>query len=341
LAIARETPPRISIAPQSGTRGLTFRPGNDSNSSERLRAGTNFEHETWGGSIICLLRIIDLETPDHGRVPNPIRPAMSARMKPSRDVARLIEIMARLRTPGAGCPWDLEQSFATVAPYTIEEAYEVADAIERNDRAALKDELGDLLLQVAFHARMAEEEHSFDFGDVVLGLTEKLVRRHPHVFGDAKALAPNQVKTLWERIKDEERKVNDRTGAGLLDVPHALPALTRALKLQRKAASVGFDWKHDADVRAKIDEELSELQAAAGEHAKEAEEIGDLLFAVVNLARRLGVDPEEALRAANRKFERRFRAIETALAARGHKLGEVTLDELDALWNEAKAKERD
>jgi ATP diphosphatase len=263
-------------------------------------------------------------------------------MNPSRDISRLIEIMARLRTPGSGCPWDLEQTFSTIAPYTIEEAYEVADAIARDDRPGLKDELGDLLLQVVFHARLAEEEGSFDFGDVVLGLTEKLVRRHPHVFGDARALAPDQVKTLWERIKDEERKVNGRAeaGAGILDVPLALPALTRALKLQRKAATVGFDWKHVADVRDKIEEEIRELQAAIGEHEKEAEEMGDLLFAVVNLARRLGADPEAALRAANRKFERRFRAIETSLAAQGRRLGEVTLDELDALWNEAKAKER-
>jgi ATP diphosphatase len=261
-------------------------------------------------------------------------------MKPSRDIGRLIEIMARLRAPGSGCPWDLEQSFSTIAPYTIEEAYEVADAIARDDRAGLKDELGDLLLQVVFHARMAEEEGSFNFGDVVLGLTEKLVRRHPHVFGDATALAPDQVKSLWERIKDEERKVNARAGAGLLDVPNALPALTRAIKLQRKAAAVGFDWKDVADVFEKIDEEIRELEAAAGDHEKEAEEIGDLLFAVVNLARRMEVDPEEALRAANRKFERRFRAIETALAAQGRRLDDATLDELDALWNKAKAKER-
>jgi ATP diphosphatase len=261
-------------------------------------------------------------------------------MKPSRDIGRLLEIMARLRTPGSGCPWDLEQSFATIAPYTIEEAYEVADTIARGDRAGLKDELGDLLLQVAFHARMAEEEGSFDFGDVVLGLTEKLVRRHPHVFGDATALAPDQVKSLWERIKDEERKVNGRAGAGLLEVPHALPALTRALKLQRKAAGVGFDWKDVADVYEKIGEEIRELKATGGDPEKEVEEIGDLLFAVVNLARRLGVDPEEALRAANRKFERRFRSIETALTAQGRRLGEVTLDELDSLWNEAKEKER-
>jgi len=262
-------------------------------------------------------------------------------MKPSRDIGRLLDIMARLRTPGSGCPWDLEQSFATIAPYTIEEAYEVADAIARDDRAGLKDELGDLLLQVVFHARMAEEEGSFDFGDVVLGLTEKLVRRHPHVFGDARALAPDQVKTLWEQIKDDERRVNGRpdSGAGILDVPLALPALTRALKLQRKAATVGFDWKHVDDVRRKIEEEIRELEAALGAHDEEAEEIGDLLFALVNLARRLNVDPEEALRATNRKFERRFRAIETALAAQGRRVGEATLDELDALWNEAKKNE--
>jgi ATP diphosphatase len=263
-------------------------------------------------------------------------------MKPARSVGRLIEIMARLRTPGSGCPWDLEQSFETIAPYTIEEAYEVADAVARQDRAALKGELGDLLLQVVFHARMAEEQGSFDFGDVVQAITEKLIRRHPHVFGDARAFAPDEVKSLWERIKADERKADGEpeSGAGLGNVPLALPALSRADKLQRKAAAVGFDWKDADDIFAKIEEETRELRAVRGDRASEAEEIGDLLFAVVNLARRLGVDSEAALRAANAKFERRFRAIERALAAQGRSLNEVTLDELDALWNEVKASER-
>ena len=262
-------------------------------------------------------------------------------MKPAPDVGRLLEIMARLRTPGSGCAWDLEQTFATIAPYTIEEAYEVADAIARNDRAGLKDELGDLLLQVVFHARMAEEEGAFDFGDVVQALNQKLVRRHPHVFGDARDLSPDEVKTLWGRIKDAERKAQGETGeAGTLQVPLALPALTRAEKLQRQAAAVGFDWEHTEDVIAKIEEEIRELSAARGRLDAEREEIGDLLFALVNLARRLRIDPEGALRAANNKFARRFREIEQALAANGRKPSDATLEELDALWDEAKAKER-
>jgi ATP diphosphatase len=263
-------------------------------------------------------------------------------MKPASDIGRLIEIMARLRTPGTGCLWDLEQTFATIAPYTIEEAYEVADAIARGDRDDLKDELGDLLLQVVFHARMAEEEGSFEFGDVVQALTEKLIRRHPHVFAGAGNLKPDEVKTLWSRIKDQERKVKGEAGdgAGTLHVPLALPALTRAHKLQEQAAKVGFDWKNTGYIFRKIEEETRELEAALGKRDAEAEEVGDLLFAVVNLARRLKIDPEEALRAGNRKFEHRFRAIETALAAKGRKPSDATLEELDALWNEAKAKER-
>jgi ATP diphosphatase len=196
---------------------------------------------------------------------------------------------------------------------------------------------------VVFHARIAEEEGSFDFGDVVLGLTEKLIRRHPHVFDNTRAISPDEVKTLWHRIKDEERRTSGEpdAGAGLSEVPLALPALTRANKLQQKAAAVGFDWKHADDIFAKIEEELRELKAARGARAAEQEEIGDLLFAVVNLARRLGVDSEGALRGANAKFERRFAAIETALADRGRRPGEATLEELDALWNEAKKRERD
>jgi ATP diphosphatase len=264
-------------------------------------------------------------------------------MKPSRDIATLIEIMARLRTPDGGCPWDLEQTFATIAPYTIEEAYEVADAIERGDLdQSLPDELGDLLLQVVFHARMAQEQGRFDFGDVVLAITEKLVRRHPHVFGAAGNLTPDQVKSLWQDIKAQERAArgdNNRSHA-LAGVPVALPALTRAQKLQEKAARVGFDWNNARDVLAKIAEEAREIEAVLDDPVAVAEEIGDLIFAAVNLARHARVDAESALRAASIKFERRFRFIEDALAARGHAPADSTLDEMETLWNDAKAAER-
>ena len=272
-------------------------------------------------------------------------------MTPSRDIARLIEIMAALRTPGTGCPWDLEQNFATVAPYTLEEAYEVADAIARNDLQDLREELGDLLLQVVFHARMAQEQGAFDFADVVETLTEKLIRRHPHVFGDARELSPDAVKGLWERIKTEEkaqkatRSPANGSGAApdgaLAGVPVTLPALTRALKLQAKAGRVGFDWNDPLAVLAKIREEADEIEAelAAGDRVEAAAETGDLLFAVVNLARHLDADPEAVLRTTNRKFERRFAAIEQALAQRGRTPQGSTLAEMDALWDEAKARE--
>ena len=266
-------------------------------------------------------------------------------MKPSRDIARLIEIMAALRTPGSGCPWDLTQDFATIAPYTIEEAYEVADAIARDDREDLREELGDLLLQVVFHARMAEEEGAFDFGAVVEAITEKLIRRHPHVFGEARDLSPDAVKGLWHQIKAKEKAERGpragETGA-LAGVPIGLPALTRALKLQEKAGKVGFDWNDPRAVLAKIREEADEIEAeiAAGDRAGAAAEVGDLLFAVVNLARHLKVDPENALRFTNGKFARRFDAIEQALAARNSSPAESTLVEMDALWNEAKAAEK-
>jgi ATP diphosphatase len=263
---------------------------------------------------------------------------MSLAPKPGRDIAALLALMAALRTPKTGCPWDLEQTFATIAPYTIEEAYEVADAIQRGDLAGLKDELGDLLLQVAFHARMAEEAGQFDFGDVVQAITEKLVRRHPHVFGDARDLKPDEVKALWSKIKADERR-GEGERRTLDGVPLALPALSRALKLQDKAAKVGFDWEKKSDVEAKIAEELGEL-ARAPDQAAAHEEVGDLLFALVNLARWLDVDPEGALRDANAKFERRFRAIEDALKARGKTPAQSDLAEMDALWNEAKKKER-
>jgi ATP diphosphatase len=269
-------------------------------------------------------------------------------MEASRDIGRLLEIMAALRTPGTGCPWDLEQNFATIAPYTLEEAYEVADAIARGDLADLCDELGDLLLQVVFHARMAQEEDAFDFGDVVKAITEKLIRRHPHVFGDARGLTPEAVERQWDRIKGEEkagkaaaRAVEGRAGA-LAGVPVGLPALTRALKLQQNAGKVGFDWNDPLAVLAKIREEADEIETAirSGERWQAAAEVGDLLFAVVNLARHLDADPEGVLRATNAKFERRFGAIERALAERGKSPEDSTLAEMDALWNAAKAAEQ-
>ena len=265
-------------------------------------------------------------------------------MTPSRDIRRLIEIMAALRTPGSGCPWDLEQTFATIAPYTLEEAYEVADAIARGDLAHLKDELGDLLLQVVFHARMAEEQGAFEFGDVVEAITTKLIRRHPHVFADEHGKTAEAVKDMWERIKAEERaqRGEERPSGALAGVPTALPALTRALKLQNKAGSVGFDWNDPRAVLAKIREEADEIEAALDEadapHA--ATEVGDLLFAVVNLARHLNADPEGVLRATNLKFERRFAAIEEALAKQGRSPKDATLAEMDALLDEAKAAEK-
>ncbi|MDI4664369.1 nucleoside triphosphate pyrophosphohydrolase [Xanthobacter autotrophicus] len=275
-------------------------------------------------------------------------------MDASRDIARLIEIMAALRTPGTGCPWDLEQTFATIAPYTLEEAFEVADAIARADMPDLKDELGDLLLQVVFHARMAEEEGAFDFGAVVEAITAKLIRRHPHVFGTARDLSPDEVKGLWAQIKAEEKRERAaaRAAAGLPEettqkgtlagVPLPLPALTRALKLQEKASRVGFDWNDARQVLAKIREETEEVAEAldAGGTAAIRDEIGDLLFAVVNLARHAGVDPEAALRGTNDKFTRRFGHVEDELAAAGRAPGQASLDEMEALWQAAKLKER-
>jgi nucleoside triphosphate diphosphatase len=261
---------------------------------------------------------------------------------PSRDIDRLLAIMAALRTPKTGCPWDLEQNFSTIAPYTLEEAYEVADAIARNDLADLKDELGDLLLQVVFHARMAQELGAFDFGDVVEAITAKLIRRHPHVFGDAGSHTPQAVEGLWERIKAEEKAARDKPGqqGALAGVPVALPALTRALKLQAKASKVGFDWNDPRAVLRKIREEADEIEAALdGDAVHAASEVGDLLFAAVNLARHLRADPEAVLRQTNQKFERRFAAIEQTLAARGRTPQQATLAEMDALWDEAKARE--
>jgi len=266
---------------------------------------------------------------------------MNPPVKPSRDISSLIEIMAALRSPGTGCPWDLEQNFRTIAPYTIEEAYEVADAIARGDLKDLRDELGDLLLQVVFHACMAEEQGAFDFGDVVETITTKLVRRHPHVFADAERPTAQAVGGLWERIKAQERAERSETApsGALAGVPVALPALARALKLQDKASKVGFDWNDPHAVLAKIREEADEIQVELDQpdRSKTAAEVGDLLFAMVNLGRHLGADPEDALRQCNLKFERRFAAIEKALAARGKTPKESTLAEMDALWNEVKA----
>jgi ATP diphosphatase len=264
------------------------------------------------------------------------RPAMKA----SRDIGELIALMAALRTPGSGCPWDLEQTFETIAPYTIEEAYEVADAIARGDLVGLKDELGDLLLQVAFHARMAEERRVFDFGDVVHTITDKLVRRHPHVFGGAWNITPDEVKPLWQKIKDEERAQAGKAGESTLDgVPLALPALSRAEKLQKKAAAVGFDWPSAYEVKAKIHEEIDELFEVLDEREKAAEEFGDLIFALVNLTRHAKIDAEAALRAANLKFERRFQTVECALALLGKTPAQSSFTEMDALWDAAKKAE--
>jgi nucleoside triphosphate diphosphatase len=274
-------------------------------------------------------------------------------MLPSRDIRCLIEIMAALRDPERGCPWDVEQSFASIAPYTIEEAYEVADAIERGDSEDLREELGDLLLQVVFHARMAEEAGLFDFGGVVEAVTAKLIRRHPHVFGDARELDAEAVKALWARIKADEKRARAevrrsagataeaRSGA-LGGVALSLPALSRALKLQEKAGKVGFDWDDAHAVVAKLREEIGEVEAELADRSAEklTDEVGDLLFAAVNLARHLRVDPEAALRRANAKFERRFAHIERRLAERGRKPEGADLDEMETLWLEAKGLER-
>lgn len=258
----------------------------------------------------------------------------------------LLAVMARLRDKDTGCPWDIEQSFVTIAPYTIEEAYEVADAIAREDFEALQDELGDLLLQVVYHAQMASEERRFAFDDVVDAIARKMIRRHPHVFGDA-SRKEFLTKDLWRRIKAEERAQHAGSGASLLvDVPQALPALTRAVKLQKRAAEVGFDWPSLAPVIEKAEEEIAELKNAIANKDESgtkrvAEEFGDLLFVMANLARHLKVDPETALRDANAKFTRRFKSIEAALAKDGRRPEDATLEEMDQLWDEAKAAEKD
>jgi ATP diphosphatase len=267
-------------------------------------------------------------------------------MTPSKDISRLIEIMAALRDPDTGCPWDQQQTFATIAPYTIEEAYEVADAIARSDLEHLKDELGDLLLQVVYHSRMAEEQGAFAFGDVVEAVTTKMIRRHPHVFGSEAERTAGVTAGFWERAKEKE---SSGSKTGVLDgVPVGLPALTRAIKLQNKAAKVGFDWPSLAPVFAKLEEEIAELHDAIAKNGGQAsgpdpdieEEFGDLLFVVANVARHLKLDPEAALRAANDKFARRFRYIEEQLAAQGRSPAQSNLAEMDALWDDAKAAGR-
>ena len=261
-------------------------------------------------------------------------------------IDRLLEIMTRLRDPRRGCPWDREQDFASIAPYTIEEAYEVAEAVDQADMTALKNELGDLLFQVVFHAEMAREAGHFSFDDVAAAISEKMERRHPHVFGDARIEDAESQTRAWEAHKaaerDAEAVATGQTTSALAGVPKALPALTRSRKLQDRAARVGFDWPDAAAVWDKIDEERAELEAemsAGGGHARLLDELGDVLFGYVNLARHLGVEPETALRATNAKFERRFRHIEAVLAKRGETAEDASFEELDRLWNQARAEE--
>ena len=267
-------------------------------------------------------------------------------MQPSRDLSRLVEIMAALRNPDGGCPWDLEQDFSTIRHYTIEEAYEVADAIERGDFDDLRDELGDLLLQPVYHAQMASERGLFDLGDVVQAITEKLIRRHPHVFGEEAARNAGGAKAKWDAIKADERakKAEKRGGEAsvLDDVPHGLPALARAEKLSKRAASVQFDWPDWRQTLDKVREELDEVAeiAASDDQARIAEEVGDLLFAAANLARRLGVDAEAALRDANLKFTRRFHYVEKRAGEDGVPVADAGLERLDGYWNEIRAADQ-
>jgi len=261
----------------------------------------------------------------------------------TEPLAELLRIMARLRDRDGGCPWDLEQTFATIAPYTIEEAYEVADAIERGDLGELKDELGDLLFQVVFHARMAEEAGAFDFGAVAAAICAKMLRRHPHVFGERRIGSSAEQTALWEEIKREERGAAPAGGGVLDDVPVGLPALTRATKLGKRAASVGFDWPDAAQVRAKVDEELGEIDAAAatGTSSEVAAEIGDLLFSIANWCRHLDLDPESCLRGANERFTRRFRAVEADVLGSQRAWSDFDAAALDELWRRAKRRERE
>ncbi|MEB3043570.1 nucleoside triphosphate pyrophosphohydrolase [Rhizobium mulingense] len=274
-------------------------------------------------------------------------------MEPSKDISRLIEIMAALRHPETGCPWDIEQNFQTIKSYTIEEAYEVSDAIERGDMDDLCDELGDLLLQVVFHARMAEEAGEFSFGDVVNAITTKMIRRHPHVFARSEADTPDAVKIQWDEIKQAEKReraerrarrgiTEDFKGGFLGSVQRSFPALTEALKLQERAAKVGFDWSAPEPILDKIEEEIGELRVALrdGDRAKVSDELGDLIFAVVNIGRHVKTDPEQALRGTNMKFRRRFNHIENVLEAEGETLEAASLERMEEIWQSAKAIER-
>ena len=274
-------------------------------------------------------------------------------MEASKDISRLIEIMEALRQPETGCPWDVVQTFETIKPYTIEEAYEVADAIERRDMDDLCEELGDLLLQVVFHARIAEERGEFAFGDVVEAVTSKMIRRHPHVFAVSAANTPDSVKLQWDQIKAEEKReraerrarrgITEDFKAGFLgSVQRSQPALTEALKLQEQAARVGFDWSDPAPILDKIEEEIAELREALaeGKPEKVSDELGDLIFALVNIGRHVKVDPEDALRGTNTKFRRRFNHIETSLTENGETLQEASLERMEDLWQAAKRIER-
>ncbi|PCD66976.1 nucleoside triphosphate pyrophosphohydrolase [Rhizobium phaseoli] len=274
-------------------------------------------------------------------------------MEPSKDISRLIEIMAALRHPETGCPWDIEQNFQTIKPYTIEEAYEVSDAIERGDMDDLCDELGDLLLQVVFHARMAEEAGEFSFGDIVNAITTKMIRRHPHVFARSEADTPDAVKIQWDEIKQAEKReraerrsrrgiTEDFKGGFLGSVQRSFPALTEALKLQERAAKVGFDWSAPEPILDKIEEEIGELRVALrdGDREKVSDELGDLIFAVVNIGRHVKADPEQALRGTNTKFRRRFNHIENVLEAEGETLEAASLERMEEIWQAAKAIER-
>lgn len=259
-----------------------------------------------------------------------------------RPIDHLLSIMATLRDPQRGCAWDREQTFATIAPYTVEEAYEVADAIDHGDMAALKDELGDLLFQVVFHAQMASEAQAFAFDDVAHAIADKMIRRHPHVFGDADIRDAETQTVAWEATKADERAAKGHDSV-LDGVARSLPPMTRALKLQNRAARVGFDWAEPADVLAKIAEEVDEIKHEidiGSGHERLEDEMGDVLFACVNLARKLKIDPEIALKRANAKFDRRFRHVETELRGTGRAPEQATLEEMEALWVDAKMKER-
>jgi ATP diphosphatase len=274
-------------------------------------------------------------------------------MEASTDITRLLDIMAALRNPETGCPWDIVQTFETIKPYTIEEAYEVADAIERNDPDDLCDELGDLLLQVVFHARIAEEAGLFNFGDVVTAITTKMIRRHPHVFARSDADTPETVKLQWDAIKRQEKQEraerraknggsDDFKQGHLGGVQRSFPALTEALKLQEQAAKVGFDWSEAEPILDKVEEEIGELREAlkAGQQDRISDELGDLIFALVNIGRHVGAEPEQALRGTNSKFRRRFNHIETELHANGEDLKAATLERMEELWQAAKQIER-